>query len=183
MTKLKTKKNKIGLFGGTFNPVHYGHLKMADEARKQFKLDVVYFIPNGNPPHRKKNLLSAKKRYELVKSAIKGNKYFEVLDIEIKKKKPSYTIDTVKELILSWRVFSSLLPFSPSPVLFFLIGQDAFEQLETWHKSEDLVKLVIFIVFPRGEKKIKPPKIKNLKWKKLKTKPINISASELRKSS
>lgn len=166
---------RVGLFGGTFNPIHYGHLKMADEARKKFKLDIVFFIPNGNPPHKKKDLLPAKKRYQLVKNAIKENKYFKVLDIEVKKKKPSYTIDTVKKLIENQR--------TRDPILFFLIGQDAFEKLETWHKVDKLVKLVKFIVFPRGKKKIKPPKkIKNLRWEPLKTKPIDLSGKEVRKS-
>lgn len=171
---------RIGLFGGTFNPIHLGHLKMAEEARKKFKLDIVYFIPNGNPPHRKKDLLSAKKRYELVKNAIKGNKHFKVLDIEIKKKKPSYTVDTVKELISL--PLSPLPPIPSPPSLFFLIGQDAFEELDTWHKVKELVKLVEFIVFPRGKKKITPPQIKNLQWKALKAKPINISGEKIRKS-
>lgn len=179
------KARRIGLFGGTFNPIHYGHLKMADEARKSFKLDIVYFIPNGNPPHKKKELLPAKKRYELVKKAIKGNKYFQVLDVEIKKKKPSYTIDTVKKFlnskILRFPNPQSHLPHSPH-LFYFLIGQDAFEELETWNKVDELVKLVEFIVFPRGKKKIIPSKIKNLKWKALKVKPINISGKEVRKS-
>src|SRR3989338_4477384 len=91
---------RIGLFGGTFNPIHYGHLKMAEATRKEYKLDIVYFIPCGTPPHKsKKDLLPAKKRLELVKKAIKGKKYFKVLDVEIKKKKPCYTIDTVKEFL------------------------------------------------------------------------------------
>lgn len=171
---IKKKQSRIGLFGGTFNPIHFGHLKMADEARKKFKLDIIYFIPNGNPPHRKKDILPAKKRYQLVKNAIKENKYFKVIDIETKNKKPSYTVDTLKKLLQA--------DICESQVTYFLIGQDAFEELEIWHKIDELVKLVKFIVFPRGKKKIKPPKIKNLQWKALKTKPINISAKEIRKS-
>lgn len=178
MLKSKIKKY-IGLFGGTFNPIHYGHLKMARAAQKKFKLDVVYFIPNGNPPHRKKDLLPAKKRYDLVKKAIKGKKHFEVLDIEIKKRKPSYTIDTIKELLQS--------TIHDPRFTFFLIGQDAFEKLDTWKKIDELVKLVEFIVFPRRDlrpqvsTKYRIPKIKNLKYHLLKVKPINISGSEVRK--
>src|SRR3990167_8941860 len=79
---------RIGLFGGTFNPIHIGHIKMAEAAKKEYKLNCVYFIPCGIPPHKpKEKMLPAKLRYSLVKEAIKGKKYFEVLDIEIRKKK------------------------------------------------------------------------------------------------
>ena len=90
------KEKHIGLFGGTFNPIHIGHIKMAEAARKEYKLDVVYFSPCGIPPHKlKKDLLPGEKRYTLIQKAIKGKKYFKVLDIEIIKKKPCYTIDTI----------------------------------------------------------------------------------------
>ena len=162
--------NRLGLFGGTFNPIHIGHIKMAEAARREYKLSCVYFIPCGVPPHKpKKGLLPAKLRHELVKKAIKGKKYFKVLDIEIKKKTPCYTVDTIRRL-------------APSPHrrLFFLIGQDEFEKLHTWTKPNELAKLVIFLVLPRGKKNIKLPKVKNLKWHMVHTKPIDVSASEIR---
>ncbi len=171
---MKRLVKNIGIFGGTFNPIHFGHLKMAEAARKKFKLDIVYFIPNGNPPHRKKDLLPAKKRYKLVKEAVAKNKYFDVLDIEIKKKGSSYTVDTVKEFNLSINVDKDCK-------IYFLIVQDAFEKLNTWKKTDELVKMVEFIVFPRGKNKIKIPKIKNLRFHLLKVKPIDISGSEVRK--
>ena len=167
---------RIGLFGGTFNPIHVGHIKMAEAARKEYKLDVIYFIPAGIPPHKsKKDLLSAKVRYELVKKAIKGKKHFKILDIEIKKKNPCYTIDTVLSLRhVGIGRDQSLLQF------YFLIGQDEFEDLCTWHKTNQLAKLVTFLVLPRLSKKIKPPKIKNLMWFEVHTKPINISSTAIR---
>lgn len=163
---------RLGFFGGTFNPIHIGHIKMAEAARKKYKLDVVYFIPCGIPPHKpKRDLLPAKLRYELVKKVIKKKKYFKVLDIEIKKKRPSYTIQTMKKLC---RKFRSLL--------FFIIGQDEFEKLHTWTKPNELAKLVTFLVLPRGKKrKVRLPKVKNLKWHMVHTKPVNVSASEIRK--
>ena len=188
----------IGLFGGTFNPIHIGHIKMAEAARKEYKLHRVYFIPCGVPPHKsKKDLLSAKIRYELVKKAIKGKKYFKVLDVEIKKRKPCYTIDTIRRL-------------APSPHrrLFFLIGQDEFEKLHTWNKPGELAKLVTFLVLPRRKRNgvtarfarearranrpaptrvergervgVKLPKVKNLKWHMVHTKPVDVSASKIR---
>lgn len=166
-------KSRLGLFGGTFNPIHKGHLKMARAALKQFKLDKIYFIPCGIPPHKKsKDLLPAKVRYRLVKNAIKGNKQFKILDIEIKKKKPCYTIDTVKIFVGARR---------GKPLYYFLIGQDEFEKLHTWKKSAGLARLVTFLVLPRSQRKIKPPKIKDLKWSPLHAKLINISSTEIRR--
>ncbi|MBI3308942.1 MAG: nicotinate (nicotinamide) nucleotide adenylyltransferase [Candidatus Melainabacteria bacterium] len=188
-------KARVGLFGGTFNPIHIGHIKMAEAARKQFELDKIYFIPNGIPPHKpNKGLLPAKLRYKLVEKGVsklnkgtrdKGqgtkNKPFGILDLEIKSKKPSYTLDTIKKL--RGRKYSLLIPH-PS-LLFFLIGQDEFEKLHTWNKASELAKLVTFIVLPRSSRssssKTQNPKIKDLKWHLLKTKPIDISSTEIRK--
>ena len=173
-------KNRLGLFGGTFNPIHNGHIKMAEQAKKEYKLSCVYFIPCGIPPHKQNtktcrgmSLLPAKLRYSLIKKAIKGKKYFKVLDIEIKKKRPCYTIDTIKTIVETHRGAS---------LLYFLIGQDSFESLHTWNKPGELAKLVTFLVLPRGgQNKIKKPKVKNLKWHLVHTKSVNISAREIRK--
>ena len=169
---------KIGIFGGTFNPIHIGHLKMAEAARKEYKLDIVYFIPCGIPPHKPNvetchgiSLLPAKLRYSLVKRAIKGKKHFKVLDIEIKKRKPAYTIDTIKKFSILNSQFS---------ILFFLIGADEFKKLNTWKKANQLAKLVTFLVLPRPSNNIKAPRIKNLKWRLVHRKPINISSTEIR---
>ena len=180
-------KNKIALFGGTFNPIHHGHLKMAEAARKEYKLDVIYFIPCGIPPHKsKKDLLPAKIRLKLLKKAIQGKKYFKVLDIEIKKKKPCYTVDTVNKLVRACH--------GKPQQLYFLIGQDEFEDLHAWHKPNELAKLVTFLVLPRigttpkclpkknkNRNKMKIPKVKNLKWYSVHTKPLNVSSTEIRR--
>ncbi len=167
---------RIGLFGGTFNPIHKGHIKMAEAARKEYKLDVIYFIPCGIPPHKsKKDLLPAKLRMKLLKEAIKGKKYLKILDIEIKKKKPCYTVDTVRELFVGIGRDQSLQ-------LYFLIGQDEFEKLHTWNRANQLAKMVVFLVLPRSAKKIKIPKVKNLKWFKVHTKLIKISSTEIRRN-
>ena len=178
----------IGLFGGTFNPVHYGHLKMAEAARKEYKLEVVYFIPCGIPPHKlKQDLLPGMTRYKLVKKAIAKKRCFEVLDIEIKKKKLCYTYDTVKKI--------STVGLGRDLDLYFLLGQDEFENLQTWKKPNELAQMVTFLVLPRCRMRsrpcrsgscpsrpttITPPKIQNLKWFLVHTKPINISSSEIR---
>src|SRR3990167_10676833 len=108
---------RIGLFGGTFNPIHNGHIKMAEAARKEYKLSSVYFIPSGIPHHRTKDLYPVKLRYEMVSKAIKDKTYFKVLDIEIKKKKKAYTIDTIKQFCVGAYCSKPLL-------LYFLIGAD-----------------------------------------------------------
>lgn len=190
------KKAKIGLFGGTFNPIHIGHIKMAKAALRKFKLDKIYFIPNGVPPHKQKDkLYPAKLRYKLVKKIVdklnselraqnpepRRKKSFEVLDIEINKKTKCYTIDTVKKINSQLSALSSQL--------FFLIGQDEFEKLHTWKKANELARLVTFIVLPRSTKQEARSrrreitrKVKNLKWHMLKTKPIDISGTEIRKN-
>ena len=198
MAMLKTL-NRAGLFGGTFNPIHHGHLKMAESARKEYKLDVIYFIPCGMPPHKsKKDLLSTKLRMKLLKKAIQGKKYFKVLNIEIKKKKPCYTVDTILSLRGALATKQSHFCFNSRRLLrqgcalprndvklYFLIGQDEFEDLHTWHKPNKLAKLVTFLVLPRGSKKIKLPKVgtgrdQSLQWFKVHRKPINISSSQIR---
>ena len=177
---------KIGIFGGTFNPIHVGHLKMASAARKEYKLSVIYFIPCGVPPHKqKKDLLPANIRYEMIQKTIQGKKYFKVLDIEIKSKKPNYTVDTIKKLR---RKFNSVEDGHSHPLLYFLIGQDEFEKLHTWNKANELSKLVTFLILPRITKKTTSrstlyiPHLKGLKWFLVHTRPINISSTEIRKS-
>ena len=152
----------------------------------------MYFIPCGIPPHKpKKDLLPAKKRLELLKKVIKEKKYFKVLDIEIKKKKPCYTVNTVLSLRGALATKQShtvvrlprrhFVPPRNDIKLFFLIGQDEFEKLHTWNRANQLAKMVTFLVLPRLFRKIKLPKVKNLKWFKVHTKLINISSTQIRK--
>jgi nicotinate-nucleotide adenylyltransferase len=87
---------KIGIIGGTFDPIHIGHLLIAEQARDKMNLDKVWFIPTGHPPHKQGNqITAAHHRLEMVKIATEENSAFEVLDWEIKREKLSYTIDTI----------------------------------------------------------------------------------------
>ncbi len=126
---------KIGIFGGTFNPIHSGHLMIAEFLREELKLDKVLFIPTGNPPHKDLNV-SAIDRYKMVKRAIKTNDKFEVTDIETKRENLSYTVDTIRELKLIYR----------NAKLYFLIGLDTLFQLRTWKKIDELSKEIDFAV-------------------------------------
>lgn len=131
---------KIGILGGTFNPIHIGHLIMAEEVREKLKLNRVIFVPAYLPPHKDNfDIASAAGRFAMVKLAIRGNKYFLLSDIEIKRDDRSYTIDTVKE-------FRKLYPQDD---LYFIIGSDLLKYLEDWKDLDEIIKMVKFIVATR----------------------------------
>ena len=131
----------MGLFGGTFNPIHLGHLRGAEEIRESFGLTEVVFIPASIPPHKKmKGMMDASHRLEMTRRAISTNPYFSVSDIELKRAGKSYSIDTI-------RYFKSIHPGS----LYFILGEDAFLEIETWREFQSLFSLCHFIVMARPE--------------------------------
>src|SRR5947209_3632917 len=94
-----TRRRRIGILGGTFNPIHLGHLPIAQDAMEQMKLDVVKFVPSATPPHKAvDNLASERNRMRMIKLAIRGNDRFEMDDIEIQRGGKSYSVDTLTEL-------------------------------------------------------------------------------------
>ena len=135
------KPKKIGIMGGTFNPVHHGHLVTAQEALDQFGLDEVIFIPTGDPPHKIEDLLAhAEDRYLMTVIATSSNSSFFVYRIEIDRKGKSYTIDTVKELR---KLFGS------GSELYFITGADAILEILTWKNTREIVTLAKFIAATR----------------------------------
>lgn len=127
--------------GGTFNPIHYGHLAVAEEAFVQFKLDKVVFVPSGHPPHKKdKEIIPAEERYLMTVIATASNHDFVVSDLEVKRKGPSYAVDTIKELK---KIYGTLAE------IFFITGADAVWEILTWKKPEVLAKLCSFIAATR----------------------------------
>ncbi|MGC8938187.1 MAG: nicotinate-nucleotide adenylyltransferase [Thermodesulfovibrio sp.] len=130
---------KIGLFGGTFNPIHYGHLRVAEEVREAFLLDKIIFIPAGIPPLKKYDILEAMHRLKMTELAVKDNPFFEVSDFETKQKKPSYTINTLTHLKRLYQ----------KDTLFFIMGIDAFLELKSWYRYEELLRMVDFIIMSR----------------------------------
>ncbi len=137
----KKKDLKIGIMGGTFNPIHYGHLVTAEEALIQFNLDKVIFIPTGIPPHKTKGILaSAEDRYLMTVIATASNQDFFVSRIEIDKKKTCYTIDTLRYL-------KSI--FLDKATLYFITGADAILEILTWKDTEEILKLCKFIAATR----------------------------------
>lgn len=130
----------ICIFSGTFNPIHDGHLKMAEYALKKYNFEKIIFIPAYIPPHKNVNPELAKHRYNMVKLAIQDNPKFEISDIEYKNEDKSYSLITVQQIIEQYQIKDRLN---------FIIGTDAFAKIDSWYKAEELKKLVHFIVFPR----------------------------------
>jgi nicotinate-nucleotide adenylyltransferase len=166
---------KIGIFGGTFNPPHYGHLIVAEFIREEVGLDKIIFIPCSIPPHKQNDeylsqIASPEHRFEMVKLAITGNKFFEVSDIEINRGGVSYTIDTVNYFVSNF----------PEEKFYLLIGADQFAEFHTWRKPDEIVQKVNLIVFNRPGFVI--PKTEFSKFATFITIPnIEISASTIRK--
>ncbi len=131
----------LGLFGGSFNPVHYGHLAIAKATRDALQLDRILFIPTGTPPHKSDaGLAPAAARLDMVRLAIDGIESFSVSDIEVKRPGKSYSIDTVRSLRQE---------YGTSAALHFLIGLDAFLDLPSWREPETLLQLCRFVVISR----------------------------------
>ena len=132
---------KIGIFGGTFNPIHNGHLIVGRDIRRGFSLDIVCLIPAAVPPHKEsRDVAKAEYRLEMTRLAVEDDLDFSVSDVELKRSGPSYTIDTIGH-------FESVLPDDSE--LFFIVGMDAFLDIETWKSYKDLFQEVPFIVMSR----------------------------------
>src|ERR1700730_1559242 len=115
---------RVGLIGGSFNPIHFGHLRAAEEVREALVLYLVYFVPAPSPPHKPADgLAPPEHRLEMVRLATKGNRHFMVSDVEIRRVGRSYTIDTAKHFAATMRHQASI---------FILMGSDQFMELETW---------------------------------------------------
>ncbi len=142
---------KVGILGGTFNPIHIGHLVLADEVRQKLALDKVFFIPVHLPVHKEaKDLLPAQERLRMVKLALKDNPYFEALDLELKRKGKSYSIDTLRSLRQAYPQIKKL---------FFIVGSDALGYLESWKDIDEVMKLAKFVVASRPNYPLEnPPK-------------------------
>ncbi|HEX4209185.1 MAG TPA: nicotinate-nucleotide adenylyltransferase [Candidatus Binataceae bacterium] len=132
---------RVGLYGGSFNPIHFGHLRAAEEDREVLGLDLLYFIPAASPPHKQDgHLAAADQRLNMVRLATKGNRHFMVSDAEIRRSGRSYTIDTVRHFKETMRAQAEL---------HLIMGADQFNELETWKSSDELVKLCHLVVHTR----------------------------------
>ena len=131
----------IGIFGGTFDPIHHGHLRLAQEAFEQCNLASVRFIPSGTPPHRNKPHSSAQQRLAMVRLSLQDNAAFTLDEREIHRTEPCYTVDTLTSLRDEVGKHQSLC---------LLVGGDAFLLLHTWHKWKKLFSLAHIVVVQRA---------------------------------
>ncbi len=172
---------KVGVIGGSFDPIHFGHLRIAQIALEEHQLKEILFIPSGNPPHKNtKDLSPGIDRLNMVKLAVRDNQNFTVCDYEIYESGITYTILTIKELQKQY----------PKDTVFaFILGADAFLDMDSWKDLEEFLSMVELIVLSRSyyktskvEEKIKYYKEKypcNIQTIYAKT--LNISATSLRK--
>ena len=172
MTK-RRQARRIGIFGGTFDPIHCGHLIAAEEIREKLGLEKIYFVTSANPPHKRtRKLISAGHRHEMVRRAIKGNAYFELSDSEMGRSGFSYTIDTIADFKMR---------FGARTEIFFVAGSDSITGLSKWKGINKLLSSCVFVVLKRPgffpwiskklEKRILPVKIHG----------IDISSTEIKK--
>lgn len=128
--------SRIGIMGGTFNPIHQGHIILAQESYRQFRLDKVLVIPNKLPAYKDTDeLLDSKQRSEMVQLAIKPYPYMEFRGIELERNGPTYTIDTLRELKQT----------SPQDTFFFILGGDSLVSLHKWRSYEAILRLTVIL--------------------------------------
>lgn len=143
MNKKRGKKNKIrfAVMGGTFDPIHYGHLVTAEAVRDEYNLDKAIFMPSGNPPHKMSKATSdANHRYLMTVLATTTNPYFEVSKAEIDREGITYTVDTIRELRNI---------YGENAEIYFITGADAILEIFTWYNVEELFKMCFFVAATR----------------------------------
>ncbi|HUG89244.1 MAG TPA: nicotinate-nucleotide adenylyltransferase [Planctomycetaceae bacterium] len=134
---------RLGLFGGTFDPVHVGHLVLAEQCREQCGLDEVWFIPAGSPPHKRHAPLTpARARTAMLEFAIAGHPGFRVSRIELEREGPTYTVDTLERLDGE----------NPERELFFLMGADSLADLAGWREPQRIAELATIVAVNRGDR-------------------------------
>jgi nicotinate-nucleotide adenylyltransferase len=131
---------RLGLFGGTFDPPHVGHLLVAQEVSEQLSLDRVLFVVSGRPPHKLGEVVTAPHiRAEMTNGAVEGNPNFEVSEVEFRRAGPTYTVDTL-------RLFRSIHPDSE---LFFILGADQLAEFHEWNEPEEILRLATLVAVAR----------------------------------
>jgi nicotinate-nucleotide adenylyltransferase len=132
---------RIGILGGTFDPVHNGHIYLAKKACATLRLDKIIFIPTYLPPHKKDiKITSARHRFNMLKLAIQDNKKFKLSDMEIKRRGRSYSVETLRRLRKK---------YGKKAKLFFITGSDSLKELHNWRNLQEILKLSRFVVIER----------------------------------
>jgi nicotinate-nucleotide adenylyltransferase len=134
-------KVRIGIFGGTFDPIHYGHLRVAEEARESFALNRILFIPSANPPHKRRDAVSSvHHRLKMLRRAIACNKAFESSDLECRRPGASYSVETLHTLREGE---------GRGVAFYFIVGLDAFLEIQTWRSYTELFELSHWLIIQR----------------------------------
>jgi len=155
---------KIGIYGGTFDPIHHAHLILAREAREMLALEKIIFVPAAISPGKDSPVASAEMRLSMLRAAIEGESGFMVDECELNRPPPSYTIDTIEEIRRR----------EDDSEIYYLIGEDNLSALARWHRFEQLQKMVCFVVLDRtGRQTNHPYQVVHRR--------IDISATEIRK--
>jgi nicotinate-nucleotide adenylyltransferase len=160
---------RLGIYGGTFDPVHLGHLVMAHDVLEQLRLDAVIFVPCGQSPLKSsKPLAPGVRRLAMLKLAVKKEPRFWLSRCELDRSGPSYSYDTAVEIAEAF----------PHAELFWLIGTDQLKVLHKWHRPKELRQLVQFVLLPRGDSSVKAGRrtVLSLPWPRR----LDISATEIR---
>ncbi len=176
----ENKPERIGVFGGSFDPVHMGHLTIAQDAVEQLELDRLIFMPAAIPPHKQGHTLAeGRHRFEMLQLATEGNLSFEVSDMELQRGGVSYTFDTMRQIQFE----------HPGAELFFIVGLDSLTILHSWKNVEQLLEMCTVVPFARGgedpAKIAEQIQLSNV-WKErlleclIRIHEVEISASEIR---
>lgn len=138
-----SKPTRIGVFGGTFDPIHHGHLAMAEECRTALALDMVLFLPAGQPPHKRGGLVSpAADRVAMVELAIASNQFFRLSRVDVDRTGPSYTVGALEQLRLEWGMEARF---------WFLMGADSLADVLTWRDPARLIELARVVAVNRPD--------------------------------
>lgn len=170
-------KMKLCVFQGTFNPIHNGHMAMANHIKTAYDYDSILFIPAYKPPHKELDEDMANHRYQMVRLAITGESAFNISNIEFQNEKFSYSYFTIEELYKRYKIDGKIG---------YVIGFDAFREITEWFEADKLKKLVHFIIFPRGtifdldKDRLALLRQKGYDFELAKMQPILISSTNLR---
>jgi nicotinate-nucleotide adenylyltransferase len=163
---------RIGIFGGSFDPPHMGHLIIAERATDQLRLDVTFFVPAFLPPHKlRRKTTPPEQRLAMLRRAIRGNRRFRISELELRRKGISFTVDTLRTMKRRF----------PKSTLYLIIGSDNLELFETWKEPEHILKLARLVVYPRRTSPRTGRVTRTLRLIQLKGPILDISSSDLRR--
>jgi nicotinate-nucleotide adenylyltransferase len=162
---------RIGIFGGTFDPPHVAHLALAEWAREQLRLDRVVFVPAARPPHKeRRRITAATARVAMTRLAVRGNRAFKVSTIEVRRKGPSYTVDTVRAMHRAY----------PDAMLYLVVGEDSLREFHTWHAPDAILALARLAVADRPGSRVRAAAKHAHRVVRIRNPELQISSSAIR---